>query len=133
MEHFAIYQPMAKGKTKIDKIEILAELIPKGKENAITRDELLDKCIENGLVKEDSKRENQDRAMRKLIQKAKLDYSITNDADGSGYYRPTKEDYQRLRRNHNREKKKGISTIVSEKYNGATIEDYKHGRIAGDA
>lgn len=131
METFNIYVPMANGKVKIDKVEIFAELIPKGKDNAIKRDDLTQKCVEVGLI--GGNVVDKDRAMRNLLSNAKKDYSITNDGDGSGYYRPTKEDYQRFKKNHNREKKKGISTIVSEKYNGATIEDYKHGRIAGDA
>lgn len=129
MEHFVMYVPVAKGKSKVDKVEILAELIPKGKENAITREELIDKCIENGLVKADSERENQDRAMRKLIQKARLNYSITNNGDGTGYYRPSKEDYQNLRKNNNRENKKAISTLGGLKTNKAIAEDYRVGRL----
>lgn len=129
METFSMYVPVAKGKPHIDKIEIFAELIPKGKENAIKRDELIDKCIEHGLVKPDAKRENQDRAMRKMIQKARLDYSITNNGDGSGYYRPSKEDYQNLRKNNNRENKKAISTLGGLKTNKAIAEDYRVGRL----
>lgn len=77
----------------------------------------------------DAKRENQDRAMRKMIQKARLDYSITNNGDGSGYYRPSKEDYQNLRKNNNRENKKAISTLGGLKTNKAIAEDYRVGRL----
>ena len=128
-ERTIYYTPMAKGTPKIDKIEVFAELIPKGKENAIKRSDLVDMCIEVGLIKADSTRENQDRAMRKLLHKAKMDYCITNDGDGSGYYRPSKEDYQNLRKNNNRENKKAISTLGGLKTNKAIAEDYRVGRL----
>lgn len=128
METFHIYQPVAKGKPKVDKIEVFMSFIPFGKENAIKRSLLVEKCVEAGLINASS--DNQDRSMRKLLKRAKVDYSITNDGDGKGYYRPTKEETKRLIRNHNRERKKAISTLAGEKYNGATIEDYKHGRMA---
>lgn len=129
LETFTMYVPEVKGKTHIDKIEIFAELIPKGKENAIKRSDLIDKCIETGLIKPDSERENQDRAMRKMIQKARIDYSITNDGDGSGYYRPSKADYQNLVKSNNREHKKAISTLGGLKTNKAIAEDYRVGRL----
>lgn len=129
METFHIYQPVAKGKPKIDKIEIFMSFIPTGKDNAIKRDDLTQKCVDAGLIGTEVR--DKDRAMRNLLEKAKLDYSITNDGDGKGYYRPTKEDAVRLEKNHNRERKKAISTLAGEKYNGATIEDYKHGRMEG--
>ena len=128
-ERMIFYKPIAKGMQKVDKVEIFAELIPKGKENAIKRTDLVDKCVEVGLIKADAERDNQDRAMRKLLQKAKLDYSITNDGDGSGYYRPSKEDYQNLRKNNNRENKKAISTLGGLKTNKAIAEDYRVGRL----
>lgn len=129
METYTMYVPLAKKTNNVDKIEVFAELIPKGKENAIKRSDLVDKCIEVGLIKADSVRDNQDRAMRRLLQIAKMDYSITNDGDGAGYYRPTKEDYQNLRKNNNRENKKAISTLGGLKNNKAIAEDYRVGRL----
>ena len=127
MEHFAMYVPVAKGKAKIDKVEIFAELIPKGKKNAIKRDDLTQKCVETGLIGVDVV--DKDRAMRILLAKARRDYSITNDGKGSGYYRPSKEDYQNLRKNNNRENKKAISTLGGLKTNKAIAEDYRVGRL----
>ena len=69
METFNIYMPIAKGKAKVDKVEIFAELIPKGKENAIKRDDLTQKCVEVGLI--GGNVVDKDRAMRKLMHKAK--------------------------------------------------------------
>lgn len=131
METFHIYQPEAKGKPKPDKIDIFMSFFTPGKENAIKRDDLTQKCVDAGLIGVDVI--DKDRAMQNLLKRAKMDYSITNDGDGKGYYRPTKEEAARFEKNHNRERKKGISTLVGEKYNGATIEDFKHGRIAGDS
>ena len=122
-----IYQPVAKGTPRVDKIEAFAELIPKGKENAIKRDDLTQKCVEIGLISVYTV--DKDRAMRNLLARAKMDYSITNDGDGSGYYRPTKEDYQNLRKNNNRENKKAISTLGGLKTNKAIAEDYRVGRL----
>ena len=127
METFNIYVPMANGKAKIDKVEIFAELIPKGKDNAIKRDDLTQKCVEVGLI--DRNVVDKDRAMRNLLSNAKKDYSITNDGDGSGYYRPSKEDYENLRKNNNRENKKAISTLGGLKINKAIAEDYRVGRL----
>ena len=127
METFNIYMPIAKGKAKVDKVEIFAELIPKGKENAIKRDDLTQKCVEVGLI--GGNVVDKDRAMRNLLSNAKKDYSITNDGDGSGYYRPTKEDYQNLWKNNNRENKKAISTLGGLKTNKAIAEDYRVGRL----
>lgn len=129
VETFTMYVPLAKGTQKVDKIEVFAELIPKGKENAIKRSDLVDKCIEAGLIKADSARENQDRVMRRLLQRAKMDYSITNDGDGSGYYRPSKDDYKNLVKSNNREHKKAISTLGGLKTNKAMAEDYRVGRL----
>lgn len=127
MEHFTIVQPMARGKAKVDKIEIFAELIPKGKENAIKRTDLILRCVGAGLIGVDTV--DKDRSMRNLLAKARMDYSITNNGDGSGYYRPTKEDYQNLRKNNNRENKKAISTLGGLKTNKAIAEDYRVGRL----
>lgn len=133
MEKFYINQPVAKGEKKPDKIDVFMSFLGYGKENAIKRDDLTRKCVESRLIKDSPDKENEDRAMRKLLKRAKLDYSITNDGDGKGYYRPTKEDQLRLERNNNRERKKGISTIAGDKVNRAIADDYKHNRLGCDA
>lgn len=129
MERFSVYHPAAKGTSKVDKIDVFMSFFTPGKENAIKRDDLTQKCVDAGLIGADVV--DKDRAMRNLLKRAKLDYSITNDGDGMGYYTPTPEETASLIRNHNRERKKGISTLVGEKYNGAMIEDCIHERIVG--
>lgn len=129
METFYIYTPKATGNRSPDKIEILVSFIKYGKENAIKREDLTKKCVEAGIIS--SKDElNQDRAMRRLLNRARVDYniSITNDGDGKGYYRPTKSDLKLLSRNNNTSKKKAISSFVGNKVNVAMEDDFRHGR-----
>ena len=130
MEHFHIYQPVAKGKPKVDKIDIFMSFFTPGKENAIKREDLTQKCVDAGLTYAKSK-EGQDRAMRKLLERAKIDYSITNDWDGQGYYIPTQKEAGRLDINNARIDKHAVSTFRGGKVNKALSEDYKHGRIVG--
>ena len=130
METFYIYTPKATGNRSPDKIEILVSFIKYGKENAIKREDLTKKCVEAGIIS--SKDElNQDRAMRMLLNRARVDYSIsiTNDGDGKGYYRPTKSDLKLLSRNNNTSKKKAISSFVGNKVNVAMEDDFRHGRM----
>lgn len=130
MQTFHIYQPTAHGKPKVDKIDIFMSFLGFGKENAVKREDLTSKCVEAGLIGRNAK--DKDRAMRNILKRAKADYSITNDGDGVGYYRPTQKEEKQFEQNHNRECKKAVSTLAGEKYNGAAIEDYKHGRMGGD-
>ena len=129
METFYIYTPKATGNRSPDKIEILVSFIKYGKENAIKRAELTKKCVEAGIISSKDE-DNQDRAMRRLLNRAKVDYniSITNDGDGKGYYRPTKSDLKLLSRNNNTSKKKAISSFVGNKVNVAMEDDFRHGR-----
>ena len=134
LEHFHMYVPVAKGKPKADKVDILISFFTPGKENALTREDLVSKGEAAGLVNPSSEFKNKDRAMRKLIAKAKLDYNIqiTNDGDGECYYIPTPKESVQLARNNKREDKKAISTFKNNKPNKALEEDYKHNRIVGD-
>ena len=129
METFYIYTPKATGNRSPDKIEILVSFIKYGKENAIKREDLTKKCVEAGIISSEDE-VNQDRAMRRLLNRAKVDYniSITNDGDGKGYYRPTKSDLKLLSRNNNTSKKKAISSFVGNKVNVAMEDDFRHGR-----
>ena len=69
--------------------------------------------------------------MRMLLNRARVDYSIsiTNDGDGKGYYRPTKADLKLLSKNNKTSKKKAISSFVGNKVNVAMEDDFKHGRM----
>ena len=129
MQTFYIYTPKAKGNHSLDKVEIFASFLKYGKENAIKREDLTKKCVEAGIITSEGEL-NQDRAMRRLLNRARVDYSIsiTNDGDGKGYYRPTKSDLKLLSRNNNTSKKKAISSFVGNKVNVAMEDDFRHGR-----
>lgn len=101
-------------------------LIPFGKENAISRSDLVSECISAGLINEGS---GADRAMRHLLEKARFDYAISNNQDGKGYYRPTKEDYDDLRRDIAREDKRARTIFATNKVKRALLEDFRTGRI----
>lgn len=66
MDSYFIYQPMADGETP--KITI-ADLIPKGRENAISRANLTRMCQRMGLINNTN---DADRQMRLLLQKQGL-------------------------------------------------------------
>lgn len=129
MNTFYINQPVAKGKGLPDKIDVFVGLFTPGKENAIKRDELTQRCVGAGLIGIDVK--DKDRAMRNLLARVKVDYNvqITNDGDGAGYYIPTFKESVQLARNNKREDKKAISTLKGNKGNKALYDDYQHGRL----
>lgn len=58
----------------------IIDFIPYGKENAISRKQLSERC---GMP---------DRVMRKQIEKERREYPILNSQDGSGYFRPLPEE-----------------------------------------
>lgn len=85
----------------------IIDFIPYGKDNAISRKQL---CETAGLP---------DRVMRKEIERARQDYAILNAQDGSGYFRPAKnETYlieRWLKQERSREKSVRDSTRGAEK------------------
>lgn len=103
----------------------IADLIPIGRENAIKRSCLVNECIKHNLVKS----ADADREMRRLIQKARIDYVILNLSNGEGYYRPSFEDIQDLQRYIRQEKSRAIQSFSNVKRARALYEDYKRGRI----
>ena len=129
MQKDYIYVPKAKGISKPDKVEIFIGLFTPGKENAIKRDELTQRCVDAGLINPDAV--DKDRSMRNLLKRAKVDYNIkiTNDARGEGYYIPTPKESMQLARNNKREDKKAVSIFRNNKGNKALSEDYKAERI----
>ena len=74
----------------------IVDLIPVGRENAISRNSLIEKCVVFGLI--DRIKSDKDREMRRLVQKARNDYTILNLSDGNGYYRVSINDLQDLQR-----------------------------------
>ena len=129
MQKDYIYVPKAKGTSKPDKVEIFIGLFTPGKENAIKRNDLTQRCVDAGLINLDTV--DKDRVMRKLLERAKLDYNIkiTNDGDGEGYYIPTPKESIQLARNNKREDKKAVSIFRNNKGNKALSEDFRTERI----
>lgn len=131
MERFHIYQKKPSG--KVEQGITIADLIPEGRENAISRLRLVHQCVENGLIEQDVK--FKDRAMRKLIEKARVDYVILARCgeENGGYYRPTREDMLDLQRYIRQEEKKAKSIFKNLKRARALYEDFKYGRIGVDS
>lgn len=118
MNTFYTEHPKAKGNAV--KITI-AELIPTGRENAISRASLLALCDAHDLA-------HDDRRMRELIHHARIDYVILNREDG-GYYRPTLADMQDLQRYIRQEQSRAIKIFQSIQKAQDLYEDYKRGRM----
>ena len=129
METFFINTPKANGVKKIDKIEVFTSILGYGKENAIKRADLVERCVGAGIIEKDIK--DKDRAMRKLMHRAKMDFNIqiTNDGKGEGYYIPTFKESIQLAKNNKREDRKAVSIFAGNKGNKALEEDYRAGRI----
>ena len=123
MDKFIIYIPKSDNKFD-DLVEKFMKLIPYGEENAIDRTVLTRACVCHGLIDEYSK--DKDRTMRKLLQKAKIDYAICSTV--KGYFRPTKEDVLALKRCIAKEKSRVQSTCFSINTMEKLYEDYKAGR-----
>ena len=123
MEHFFMYVPKGNG---VKEEHSIVDLIPIGRENAIPRKILLSLCIQNKIVEDGA---SADRAMRMLIEKARIDYTILNLSDGHGYYRPSKDDLMDLQRYIRQEEKRAKSTFKNISMAKRLYEDYKHGRF----
>ena len=125
MEKFYEYVPVAKPKPSIDIVDKFIALVPFGEENAISRKILTQTCITTGLIDKDHK--DADRAMRSIMQKAKLDYAICNN--GNGYFRPLPKDVHTLKICLEKERSRMISINSSFKTLERLYEDYIHGRV----
>lgn len=129
MERFAVYTPKA---APTPPAITIIDLIPVGRDNAISRDYLVTLCVQNGLVDENKSPESKDRAMRRLLERAHLDYTILNLSDGEGYYRPSKDDLQDLQKYIRQEESRAKATFRNISNAKALYEDYMHGRIGVD-
>lgn len=129
METFFVNTPKANGVKKIDKIEVFTSILGYGKENAIKRADLVERCVGAGIIEKDVK--DKDRAMRKIMHRAKMDFNIqiTNDGKGEGYYIPTFKESIQLAKNNKREDRKAVSIFAGNKGNKALAEDYRNERI----
>lgn len=126
METFSIYQKHPTSRNR--PIVTIADLIPEGRDNAISRNSLVQLCVQNGLIEENVR--FKDRAMRKLIEKDRVDFVILNrHGSEGGYYRPTHEDMIDLQRYIRQEEKRAKAVFRNLKMVRALYEDYKYGRI----
>lgn len=100
----------------------IENLIPKGKNNAISRMELLNRCILHGLA-------TNDRAMRRLIEEARQENVIINGQTGSGYYIPDKDDIAELRHYIAQERCRSISINKNLKMATNLLADMEVGRV----
>ena len=126
MEHFFLYVPTGTGQKQEHSI---VELIPVGSGNAISRNLLVQLCVQNGLIDESLSVSGKDRLMRRLIEHARIDYTILNQSDGRGYYRPSKEDLMELQKYIRQEESRAKSTFKNLSMAKKLYEDYKTGRL----
>lgn len=104
----------------------IIDLIPTGKENAISRPMLVARCQQIGLVT--GSNYSADVATRELIRKARIDYVILYNPDG-GYYRPTHDEILELQRYIRMEERRATSIFKSIKKAKALYEDLLHERF----
>lgn len=125
MDRFVMYVPKAKGNPQGITI---ADLIPVGRENAISRSYLVTLCVTHGLVDEKLRESSKDRAMRRLLERTRMDSTILNLSDGEGYYKPSQHDLLDLQRYIRQEENRAKATFRSLSNAKALYEDYMHGR-----
>ena len=126
MNTFTIIQP--KVEQKEEPITIV-DLIPVGRENAISRNDLTRKCIKCGLIEKFTSLNSADRTMRKLVSKARVDYTILNLNNGNGYYRVSKDDLQDLQRYIKQEDGRAKASFKNTTMAKKLYEDYKAERM----
>lgn len=100
----------------------ISEIIPAGKQNAISRANLLSLCQHYGIAKTD-------RQMRRLISQERANSVIISVQDGSGYFAPTKDDLSELRHYINQEHDRSISILRNLKMANNLLSDYENNRI----
>lgn len=125
MQNTFIYTPKINHEVK--EVITIADLIPEGRDNAVSRALLTEKCVANGLIDKNVK--DKDRAMRNLVKKARIDWTILNLSDGDGYYRPTHEDLLELRRYIRQEENRGKAVFNNIQNAKKLYEDLKAGRL----
>ena len=135
MEHFFMYVPKGTG---VKEKPSIVDLIPVGRENAISRELLIQKCVDAGLVGANLTPKSKDRAMRELVKEARQHpngYTIINLSCGMGYYQLTSQHKASLLEIHDlqkyikQEEKRAKSTFKNISMAKRLYEDYKHGRI----
>lgn len=125
MQRFNVYTK--KTDKKPTQTVSIIDLIPVGRDNAISRQLLIGKCVYFGLIGREII--DKDRAMRKLIEKARIDCTILNISDGNGYYRVSREDLQDLQRYIRQEDNRAKAAFRNHTLARKLYEDYKAGRL----
>ena len=100
----------------------ITELIPQGKNNAISRSHLLTLCKEYGIA-------NTDREMRRQIAKAREEFAILNTQTGQGYFRPGKDDKEELRHYIMQEAQRSITILQNLEMAKNLLSDMEKNRI----
>lgn len=103
------------------------DLIPVGRDNAISRQLLTQKAVFYGLI--DKKCKTQDRTMRRLLEKTRLDFTVLNLSDGNGYYRPSRDDLMDLNRYIRQEESRAKATFRNLSMAKKLYADYKAERV----
>lgn len=106
----------------------ITDLIPYGKENAISRKYLLAKCQEHDLLRNASR--DPDRAMRQLMSEAKFHgHPILYCTERSGYYQPTEKEIAELRAYIKAEEHRAKTILASLNSAKGILSDIECGRI----
>lgn len=108
----------------------IADLVPVGRENAISRKMLVALCVEKGLVSDGIK--DKDRAMRDLIGEARMEHPIINMSHGDGYYQPRTDSEEEMRElNAFIQQEEGRGSKIFRRVSIAkdTYEDFIRGRF----
>ena len=100
----------------------IIDLIPTGKHRAISRSGLLNMCKVYGIAQSDRK-------MRRLIEDARKTTVILNIQDGSGYFRPAKDDIADLKHYIAQEHERSISILHNLTMANNLLEDMEVGRV----
>lgn len=103
----------------------LIDLIDYGKDNAISRQMLVNKAEWNGLIPNNI--QDSDRYVRKLIQEARKDNVII--CDTNGYYIPDEDDVTELSKYIVKEHSRALAIHTDIKMARAVLEDMEHGRL----
>lgn len=122
-----MYVPAARGKPAGITI---ADLVPVGRENAISRKMLVALCVEKGLVSDSIK--DKDRSMRDLIGEARMEHPIINMSHGDGYYQPRTDSEEEMRElNAFIQQEEGRGSKIFRRVSTAkdTYEDFIRGRF----
>ena len=104
----------------------IIDLIPDGKECAISRERLVQKADLAGLIPKEIK--DKDRYVRLLISEARNHDVIVSKPSG-GYYVPTAADKSELQRYVKQEKARAFEILATVSYAERVCEDLIHGRI----